>query len=45
MSQVYEIADLEQWDERIREKAAYLGKELKKAEIALSLGNSGYYQE
>ena len=24
---------------------AYIGKELKKAEIALALGNSGYYQE
>ena len=24
---------------------AYLGKELKKAEVALSLGNSAYYQE
>lgn len=25
--------------------SAYIGKELKKAEIALALGNNGYYQE
>ena len=29
----------------VNQHAAYLGKELKKAEIALSLGNNGYYQE
>src|SRR3989338_10193046 len=28
-----------------KQHTAYLGKELKKAEIALALGNSGYYQE
>lgn len=28
-----------------KQHIAYLGKELKKAEIALALGNSGYYQE
>lgn len=28
-----------------KDHIAYLGKELKKAEIALALGNSGYYQE
>ena len=28
-----------------KQHIAYLGKELKKAEIALSLGNTGYYQE
>ena len=28
-----------------KQHAAYLGKELKKAELALALGNSGYYQE
>ena|GEM_PF-1040522 len=28
-----------------KQHIAYLGKELKKAEIALVLGNSGYYQE
>ena len=28
-----------------KQHIAYLGKELKKAEIALSMGNSGYYQE
>ena len=28
-----------------KQHMAYLGKELKKAEIALALGNSGYYQE
>lgn len=28
-----------------KQHLAYLGKELKKAEIALALGNSGYYQE
>ena len=28
-----------------KQHVAYLGKELKKAEIALSMGNSGYYQE
>lgn|SRR3989338_2482921 len=29
----------------VKQHIAYLGKELKKAEIALSLGNTGYYQE
>jgi len=28
-----------------KQHIAYLGKELKKAEIALALGNTGYYQE
>ena len=28
-----------------KQHIAYIGKELKKAEIALALGNSGYYQE
>lgn len=28
-----------------KQHVAYLGKELKKAEIALALGNNGYYQE
>ena len=28
-----------------KQHMAYLGKELKKAEIALALGNTGYYQE
>jgi len=28
-----------------KQHIAYFGKELKKAEIALALGNSGYYQE
>ncbi len=28
-----------------KQHVAYLGKELKKAEISLALGNSGYYQE
>jgi hypothetical protein len=28
-----------------KQHIAYLGKELKKAEVALALGNSGYYQE
>ncbi|MBI4149584.1 DUF4346 domain-containing protein [Candidatus Woesearchaeota archaeon] len=28
-----------------KDHIAYLGKELKKAEIALAMGNSGYYQE
>ncbi|MBI5398321.1 DUF4346 domain-containing protein [Candidatus Woesearchaeota archaeon] len=28
-----------------KQHIAYLGKELKKAEIALALGNIGYYQE
>ncbi len=28
-----------------KQHIAYLGKELKKAEIALALGSSGYYQE
>jgi|TARA_B100002003_G_C14054309_1_gene507698 hypothetical protein len=28
-----------------KQHIAYLGKELKKAEIALALGNEGYYQE
>ncbi len=28
-----------------KDHIAYLGKELKKAEIALSIGNSAYYQE
>ncbi len=28
-----------------KQHLAYIGKELKKAEIALTLGNSGYYQE
>ncbi|MBS3093865.1 DUF4346 domain-containing protein [Candidatus Pacearchaeota archaeon] len=28
-----------------KQHIAYIGKELKKAEIALSMGNSGYYQE
>ena len=28
-----------------KQHVAYLGKELKKAEIALALGNTGYYQE
>ncbi|PIR63097.1 MAG: hypothetical protein COU64_06440 [Candidatus Pacebacteria bacterium CG10_big_fil_rev_8_21_14_0_10_40_26] len=28
-----------------KQHIAYLGKELKKAEIALALGNNGYYQE
>jgi hypothetical protein len=33
-----------QWFD-VKQHIAYLGKELKKAEIALALGNSGYYQE
>ncbi len=28
-----------------KQHIAYIGKELKKAEIALALGNTGYYQE
>ena len=28
-----------------KQHSAYIGKELKKAEIALVMGNSGYYQE
>src|SRR3989338_5124920 len=28
-----------------KQHIAYMGKELKKAEIALALGNAGYYQE
>ena len=28
-----------------KQHIAYLGKELKKAELALALGNTGYYQE
>ena len=28
-----------------KQHTAYLGKELKKAEIALALGNTGYFQE
>lgn len=28
-----------------KQHVAYLGKELKKAEIALTMGNSGYFQE
>lgn len=28
-----------------KQHIAYLGKELKKAEISLALGNTGYYQE
>lgn len=28
-----------------KQHIAYLGKELKKAEIALAMGNNGYYQE
>ena len=28
-----------------KQHIAYIGKELKKAEIALAMGNSGYYQE
>jgi hypothetical protein len=40
----YEKAHKAQW---FREKAhiAYLGKELKKAELALVLGNNAYFQE
>jgi len=29
----------------VKQHIAYLGKELKKAELALALGNSSYYQE
>ncbi len=29
----------------VKQHIAYLGKELKKAEIALALGNTGYYQQ
>lgn len=29
----------------VMQHAAYIGKELKKAEIALAMGNNGYYQE
>ena len=28
-----------------KQHIAYLGKELKKAELALAMGNKGYYQE
>jgi hypothetical protein len=35
--------DLKWFNEK--QHIAYLGKELKKAEIALAMGNTGYYQE
>ncbi|MAH33609.1 hypothetical protein CL615_04435 [archaeon] len=45
----YAIFDYEKkhklnWFKR-KDHIAYLGKELKKAEIALAMGNSSYYQE
>ena len=40
----YEEKNKVQWFTR-KDHIAYLGKELKKAEIALAIGNSAYYQE
>ncbi|PIO00263.1 hypothetical protein COT72_00980 [archaeon CG10_big_fil_rev_8_21_14_0_10_43_11] len=40
----YEKQHKQEWFTQ-KEHVAYLGKELKKAEIALALGNTGYYQE
>ncbi|HLD07141.1 MAG TPA: DUF4346 domain-containing protein [Candidatus Nanoarchaeia archaeon] len=40
----YEEQHNVQWLTR-KDHIAYLGKELKKAEIALAMGNTGYYQE
>ncbi len=40
----YETTHNVQWFTN-KQHIAYLGKELKKAEMALALGNTGYYQE
>jgi len=40
----YEKENKVEWFKN-KQHIAYLGKELKKAEIALALGNTGYYQE
>ena len=40
----YEKEHNMQWFKE-KQHIAYIGKELKKAEIALALGSSGYYQE
>lgn len=40
----YEKANNLKWFNE-KQHIAYLGKELKKAELALSLGNTGYFQE